>query len=215
MTSSPMPVRKLDHRPAAIGSSLRERTRRAVQAELLKAAEGLFLENGYEATSVDQIALAAGISRRSFFRYFRSKEDLVLGQYERLGEEWINALTCRPLGEPLWISMRRMMDVVIAIYSDEEQSKRFRALNCLVNGSAALKAGQLTRFDRVQDALAQVVRCRAREAGTDWDHDDPAPRAIVGSAFACLVAAIDLVEAKGVSPAAAVDRAMSVMTVRS
>ena len=54
-----------------------ERTRRVVQAELLAEALDLFLSQGFEATTVDQTARAAGMSRRSFFRYFASKGDVL------------------------------------------------------------------------------------------------------------------------------------------
>ncbi|MDG3008820.1 TetR family transcriptional regulator [Rhodococcus sp. D2-41] len=47
----------------------------------------LFAENGYEATAVDEIAEAAGISRRTFFRQFRSKEDVVFADHELLLEQ--------------------------------------------------------------------------------------------------------------------------------
>jgi AraC-like DNA-binding protein len=65
--------------PETSSPSLRERTRRAVQAELVEVAQRLFVERGYEQTTADAIAGAAGMSKRSLFRYFRSEEDLVEG----------------------------------------------------------------------------------------------------------------------------------------
>jgi AcrR family transcriptional regulator len=50
------------------------RTRAALQEQALR----LFLDNGYEATTVEQIAAAAGVSHMTFFRYFPTKEDVVL-----------------------------------------------------------------------------------------------------------------------------------------
>ncbi len=47
---------------------IRERTRRLAQTELTSVAQDLFLEHGYEETTVDQIAAAAGMSKRTFFR---------------------------------------------------------------------------------------------------------------------------------------------------
>jgi AcrR family transcriptional regulator len=49
-------------------------------------AQDLFVAQGYDETTIDDIAAAAGLSRRTLFRYFASKEDLVLGKYEILGD---------------------------------------------------------------------------------------------------------------------------------
>src|SRR6266545_7692516 len=60
---------------------VRERTRRAVRDELTQLAKDLFVEKGYDETTIDDLAAAAGMSRRTFFRYFASKEELVMGKY--------------------------------------------------------------------------------------------------------------------------------------
>jgi len=54
----------------------RERKRQETRARLVKAARELFARQGYDETSIDQIARRAGVSRRTCFRYFPSKEDL-------------------------------------------------------------------------------------------------------------------------------------------
>jgi AcrR family transcriptional regulator len=86
---------------------LRERkklkTRRAIRA----AAFGLFTEHGYEATTVDQIAAAAEVSPSTFFRYFPTKEDVVISDdYDPLMESGLRA---RPAGEPVITSIRESM----------------------------------------------------------------------------------------------------------
>ncbi len=65
-------------RPGSLRSHKKDRTRRA----LLDAADRLFQDKGYEATTLDEICEAAGISLRTFFRYFESKRDLAL--YENM-----------------------------------------------------------------------------------------------------------------------------------
>src|ERR1700721_229793 len=57
---------------------LRERKRRERSERIIEKGLKLFVKNGYEATTLDAIAEAAGISRRTFFYYFKSKEDVLL-----------------------------------------------------------------------------------------------------------------------------------------
>src|SRR5580692_1950261 len=59
-------------------NDLRERKRRVTLDRIAEAGLKLFIENGYEATTLDAIAAASGISRRTFFHYLKSKEDVLL-----------------------------------------------------------------------------------------------------------------------------------------
>lgn len=79
---------------SATGRSLRDRNRARVRAEIVSAARRLFLRYGYAATSVEQVAEAAGVSPRTVFRHFPRKEDLVfhrhaeeIGRFRRLLDE--------------------------------------------------------------------------------------------------------------------------------
>ncbi len=97
----------------AEGEGLRERTRRAVQAEIGEAAMRLFLDAGFDAVTMDQIARAAGISRRSLFRYFGTKEDIVLGNLAEMGRATSHMLADRPLDEPPWTALRAAFEVFV------------------------------------------------------------------------------------------------------
>src|SRR6266498_2419189 len=92
---------------------VRERTRRAVRDELTQLAKELFVEKGYDETTIDDLAAAAGMSKRTFFRYFASKEELVVGKYEVLGEQLAEDLAARPADEPLWVSLRQVFGQVV------------------------------------------------------------------------------------------------------
>jgi AcrR family transcriptional regulator len=61
---------------------LRERKRRETSERIIESGLRLFVKNGYEATTLDAIADAAGISRRTFFYYFKSKEDILLAAHD-------------------------------------------------------------------------------------------------------------------------------------
>jgi AcrR family transcriptional regulator len=57
------------------------------RARIAAAARGLFAERGYEQTTVDAIADRAGVGRRTFFRYFRSKDDAIFPDHEQIARE--------------------------------------------------------------------------------------------------------------------------------
>ena len=69
---------------AEAAESLRERRKRRTAEAIVAGAPELFEERGFERTTIDQIAAAAEISRRTFFRYFADKEELFFAEDERL-----------------------------------------------------------------------------------------------------------------------------------
>lgn len=191
-------------------TTLRERTRRAVRAELLDTGQRLFVTQGYEATTVDQIAEAAGMSKRSFFRYFSSKEDLVIEKYDGLVEQFADALAARPAAETLWESLRRVFDYVVDYAADAELAARMAVLDQVVQDSDALRAAYLERLDRARERMAMVAAERATAVGATYSADDPTLRAVVGAAFACLDAARQTASAD-TDLGAALDRAMAAL----
>ena len=186
--------------------TLRERTRRAVQQELLEAAQELFQTFGYENVTVEQIAAAAGISRRSLFRYFGSKEALLLGKFERQGEEFAAQLAQRPLDEPVWISLQRMFDGTIAYMSDPIKGEQARQLQAIINSSDSLRAGYAERMQRAQEAVVDALMERATARGESSSRLEVS--ALASSGFGCLSAAYAGAEAEGLSLAQAFDAAM-------
>ncbi|GGS64284.1 TetR family transcriptional regulator [Streptomyces griseoviridis] len=93
-------------------ASLRERTRAAMRAEVSDVAFRLFAEQGFENTTVEQIAAAASLSRTTFFRYFGTKEEVVLGRVGEYGRQVADALAARPADESPWYALRRAFDVI-------------------------------------------------------------------------------------------------------
>src|SRR5215211_1831404 len=65
---------------------LREQTRSVVRSLLARTALELFAAKGYDNTTVEEVAAAAGVSRRTLFNYFRNKEDLALYSLSEQGE---------------------------------------------------------------------------------------------------------------------------------
>ncbi|MGD8193549.1 TetR family transcriptional regulator [Herbiconiux sp. P18] len=167
---------------------MRERTRRLAQTELTRVAQDLFLENGYEETTIDQIAAAAGMSRRTFFRYFASKDDLVIGKYELFGQRMADTLRGRPADEPLWHSLRRVFDIALVYFDDSPERARNEAMEKIVRSSPTLYAGYLEKLSRMQSLVTEAAIDRMPASHPDGL---TALRAssIVGAAFACVMAA--------------------------
>ena len=166
---------------------IRERTRRLAQTELTSVAQGLFLAQGYEDTTVDQFAAAAGMSKRTFFRYFPSKDDLVIGKYDLYADRMAEALDARPEDEPVWQSLRRVFDITLDYVEDPHQRARNEAMEEIVRSTPQLHARYREKMQRVQQL--PTGRVAPRPTGQDAPTSDPAPAAIVGAAFACMQAA--------------------------
>jgi len=168
-------------------TSVRERTRRAVRAELTMLGQELIVAGGYEQTTIDDIVTAAGMSKRTFFRYFASKDDLVLSKYEFFGDQFAEAFAARPVDEPVWESFRRAFDIVVGYFDDSTQLPRILGIEKILNSTPGLRAGELERISRVQDRLCVMVRARTGRNSPS----DPGPAAITGAALSCLIAAKD------------------------
>ena len=85
---------------AALQPGLREKNRLKIELDLSRAAMELFAARGFDAVTVDAIAAAAGVSRRTFFRYFPTKEDVFFAR-RREQHDKLSALLAapRPRGE--------------------------------------------------------------------------------------------------------------------
>jgi AcrR family transcriptional regulator len=92
-----------------MADSLRDRTRRAVRAEIAETAAALFAERGFDETTVEDIARAVGMTKRSFFRYFPTKEDAVFAGTEVVVEQVVADLEARPAGEDPWDCLHQVL----------------------------------------------------------------------------------------------------------
>lgn len=81
------------------GESLRDRQRAQIRAEIRRAAFRLFVERGYDAVTTEEIAAAAGVSPRTFFRHVPAKEELLLAPVRYGGAAIVNLLEWRPAAE--------------------------------------------------------------------------------------------------------------------
>lgn len=170
-------------------SSLRDRTRRAVQKEIAAAAHTLFVERGYEQTTIDDIAAAVGMSQRSVFRYFETKEELIIGKFDFAAAGMLAIMRDRPMEEAVWVSLRRVFDEMVTPCDDPGQRPAAVSILRVVFGTPALFAAYLQKMQQLQEAVVEALLERAHAAGHPYAGDNPAPRALTAAAFGCLVAA--------------------------
>ncbi|WUH93612.1 TetR/AcrR family transcriptional regulator [Streptomyces sp. NBC_00433] len=109
------------------GSGLRELTRRTVRAQIAERAIELFIAQGFEETTVEQIATEVGMSARSVFRYFDTKEDMVVGGMQESGARLADALAERPADEDAWQALRGALDVLLAAMEADREGMLARA----------------------------------------------------------------------------------------
>ncbi|MEW2076909.1 TetR family transcriptional regulator [Streptomyces sp. NPDC012403] len=81
--------------------SLTERRKAETRMEIARAAAGLFVRQGLRATRAEDIAQAAGIAPRTFYRYFASKEEAIGPLYAVGAQRWVAAVRAAPAGVPL------------------------------------------------------------------------------------------------------------------
>jgi AcrR family transcriptional regulator len=167
---------------AALGS-LRDRKKLRTRRLLQEHALRLFAERGYDATTVEDIAAAAEVSPRTFFRYFSSKEAVVLeDEYDPLLFEEMGRIDP---AEPPVTAMRRIIAALLPdIYAEDRG--RILARSRLIYGTPELASavtGQLADFERLLAATLAEVHGRSP--------DDLEARVVASVAVAAMRCAIE------------------------
>ncbi|WP_067182649.1 acyl-CoA-like ligand-binding transcription factor [Microtetraspora niveoalba] len=180
--SSPQRADRAADSPERAVPSLRERkkakTRRAIQEHALR----LFAEQGYEATTVEQIAEAAEVSPSTFFRYFPSKEDLIIqDDYDPL---LMAAVRAQPPELPPLAAIRRGVRAAFA-QVPEAEVEEVRVRIGLMMSIPAVRARSLDNLLTTVDLLAQVIAER-----TGRDRTSPAVRTLAGAVLGALLPAL-------------------------
>jgi|SRR6185437_16979891 AcrR family transcriptional regulator len=196
--------------PAGKPPGLRERMRATVRTEVVAVALRLFTEQGFDHTTVDQIAAETGLSRASLFRHFGTKEDIVLVGLADSGRQIAQELRARPEDERPWTALRRAFDVLVRMNEADPQDA-LRYLRMLQE-TPSLRARHFEKQLSWQEMLVPEV-ARRLSVGPGR-HEDPRPGALVAAALACLdMAAASWVACEGNVPLAVLlDRAMGAFT---
>ena len=136
---------------------LRERKKRRTRAAIQGEALRLFLEKGFEATTVEEIAAAAEISPSTFFNYFPSKEDVVW--QDDLDPLILAAFNRQPAGVTPVAALRNAMVEVFRSVSPE-LDEMVRRRTALIAREEVLRTGMLSQFAGLIDQIAELVAGR-------------------------------------------------------
>lgn len=128
---------------------------RPVAARLQEAAFALFSEQGYDATSVDQIAERAGVGRSTFFRTFPSKEAVIFPDHEDVLGRIDARLAVASAGQH-FLALREAARIVLRHYLDEGELARARYR--LTRSVPALREREIAGMQRYQQAFRTFVR---------------------------------------------------------
>jgi TetR/AcrR family transcriptional regulator, regulator of mycofactocin system len=154
------------------------------RAELERVALDLFTSRGFDETTVDDIAVAAGIGRRTFFRYYASKNDAVWGDFDtqlsRL-RQWFD--DCQP-DVPLMDAVHRGVVAFNRLPKEEEPWHRRRM--ALILNTPALQAHSTPMYARWRAVIAEFAAARTGAAAQDL-----LPQLIAYAALGAAVASYD------------------------
>jgi AcrR family transcriptional regulator len=156
---------------------LREQKKALTRATIEARALERFRAEGYEPVRLEDLCAECLVSTRTFFRYFTSKEDLVLGRLRSHLDLASEFFARRPADEPLLASLRAVINEVVTDYSADPQRELARLR--LVTTTPVLEAG----LGRVFAGFERLVR-RFVAAHTGSDEDARGPRLIAAAAVA-------------------------------
>ncbi|QGZ47319.1 TetR family transcriptional regulator [Streptomyces sp. QHH-9511] len=138
--------------------SMAQRKRQLVSDELTRSALQLLALRGFDAVTVDEIVNAAGVSKRTFFRYFASKEDVVVQFLADMGAGIHAELAARPAGERPSVALLHAVSVPLAACGDH--SERALPVVQLILRTPALLARFLERQEQWRNDLAAELAHR-------------------------------------------------------
>ena len=184
-TAPERPEQPRDGRSYDLRERKRIRTRLMIQTEALR----LFNEKGYARTTVEEIADAAAISPRTFFRYFPTKEDVVMwDEYDPLA---LDLLESRPDDEPLAESFRMVVrETLSGLYRRDPERLLQR-----VQLAVSVPEVRARFLEEQTDGVGQLASLFARKRGTD--PDELSLRVIGSSLLAAVFVALDLWQRDG------------------
>ena len=141
---------------------LRERKKQQTRERIIEEALRLFAARGFERTTVAEIAEAAEISPRTFFGYFRAKDDVVFHDHDELHGRFVEHLRSRAEGETTFDALRAWVDALLESGKLDEPDHRLR--HRLVHDTPSLAAREKGHMAEFEQLIAEAV---AKDLGED------------------------------------------------
>jgi len=165
-------------------TGLRERKKEKTRTQLTDAAFRLFAEQGFDGTTIEQIVDEVEVSPRTFFRYFDSKEDVVIGFFDDIGLELRDMLEQRPEDEAPFEAVSESLRSLADMYLADEG--RVVAAKRLSYETPSIRARLLDKHARWENGLTEGLAARLGvDPGTD-----PRPRLIAAVALTAFSTAV-------------------------
>ena len=172
-----------DHRPTGLRERKKARTRAAIQSHALR----LFREQGYDATTVQQIIEEVEVSASTFFRYFPTKADVVLS--DEFDPVIVAAFREQPRELSVIQALRAAFARAFAQMSDDDRAVQEDRM-LLVLSVPELRAAMLDQFASAMGLLAEIIAERTGRSPADVSVRTFAG-AVVGAAMAAMFAIAD------------------------
>lgn len=170
------------------GGAQRGRPRSVTHAQITSIALELFARHGFEATTVEDVAAELGINRRTLFRYFPSKNDMVWGDFDWVLDRLRRYLNEASPDEPLMAALGRA--VVASNHYEPDQLPELRIRMTLITTVPALQAHSMLRYEAWRAVIAEFVAARLGERPNDL-LPQTAAHAALGTSIAAFVRWVD------------------------
>lgn len=161
---------------------LRERKRAETHARIQAEGMRLFLRDGFEETTLDDVAAAAGVSRRTLMNYFGSKEEIVFSTKAGFPRMVADAVSARPADE----SLLTMVENALIDLARLPQPDQARMVANLIHTTPSLSAGDQAKYELVERALADALAARKGLA-----NDAVLARVVAGAAVSIMKMSMD------------------------
>ena len=173
------------HPPAGTGDGLRERKKRLMRQQLSDTATAMFLERGFDAVRVAEVAEACGVSEKTVFNYFPTKESLVLDRLQTTVESLQAGLAdpaIAPVQAALAILDRELTGMTAWLAAQDDPGRAGQAIRRfgdLIRVTPSLRAYQSDMMSQFVSVAAEILAARAGMSAGDPE-PQIAARALLG-----------------------------------